>query len=262
MRLKRMVAADLLSWKKLMAHKWFKPVKFTYAKQRLPIKTNVLYQLICLNKGSAYFEKNQTITGVCAMNIVTLSAKLTIIVAIVVLLGACSYTGRPTISNDTQTELVRQARASLEDLYKVTPEAKELRGQAKGILVFPDVLKAGLMVGGSGGNGVLFSPNGHVMGYYNVASVSFGLQAGAQTFGEAMFMMTSEALSYLDRSDGWSIGAGPSVVLVDSGMAKDFSSTTLRADVYAFVYGQAGLMAGIGIQGQKITKLDPRTKKP
>ena len=191
------------------------------------------------------------------MKMVHVSAKLAIFVAIL-LLSACSTMGGPTLSNNSQAELVDKSRAALNELYTVMPDAKDLRGRAKGILVFPDILKAGLLVGGSGGNGVLFSPDGRVMGYYNLASVSYGLQAGAETFSEAMFMMTPDALRYLDNSDGWSIGAGPSVVVVDSGMAKDFSSTTLRSDVFAFVYGQEGLMGGIGVQGQKITKLDGR----
>ena len=191
------------------------------------------------------------------MKMVHVSAKLAIFVAIL-LLSACSTMGGPTLSNNSQAELVDKSRAALNELYTVMPDAKDLRGRAKGILVFPDILKAGLLVGGSGGNGVLFSPDGRVMGYYNLASVSYGLQAGAETFSEAMFMMTPDALRYLDNSDGWSIGAGPSVVVVDSGMAKDFSSTTLRSDVFACVYGQEGLMGGIGVQGQKITKLDSR----
>ena len=191
------------------------------------------------------------------MKMVHVSAKLAIFVAIL-LLSACSTMGGPTLSNNSQAELVDKSRAALNELYTVMPDAKDLRGRAKGILVFPDILKAGLLVGGSGGNGVLFSPDGRVMGCYNLASVSYGLQAGAETFSEAMFMMTPDALRYLDNSDGWSIGAGPSVVVVDSGMAKDFSSTTLRSDVFAFVYGQEGLMGGIGVQGQKITKLDSR----
>ncbi len=172
------------------------------------------------------------------------------------LLCACSSIGSPSISRDTQADLVRDARMSLAKLYATTPEAQHLRDRAVGILVFPDIFKAGLLVGGSGGNGVLFSPEGHVLGYYNLASASYGLQAGIQEFSEAMFLMTHEARAYLNNSAGWSIGAGPSVVVVDAGVAKDYSSTTLRSDVYAFVYGQEGLMAGIGVQGQKITKLE------
>ena len=171
------------------------------------------------------------------------------------LLSACA--GMTSISHDTQTELVAEARTSLNELYSSTPEAKELKTRSTAILVFPGIFKAGLIVGGSGGNGVLFSPRGAVIGYYNVASVSYGLQIGAQSYSQAMFLTTPEALAYLDQSDGWAIGAGPSVVVVDSGAAKDLTSTTLQSDVFAFIYGQEGLMGGIGIQGQKITKLRP-----
>ncbi len=190
------------------------------------------------------------------MNVTNIYPKLAITLA-AILLSACAAVGDSTISKDTQTELVDASRAALNELYAVTPEAKQLRDRAQAILIFPDIFKAGLLVGGSGGSGVLFSPNGHVLGYYEADSVSYGLQLGAQTFSEAMFLMTPEALEYLDSSDGWSIGAGPNVVVVDAGAAEDFSSTTLRSDVFAFVYGQEGLMAGIGLQGQKITKLDP-----
>ena len=176
---------------------------------------------------------------------------------VLLMVSACTSTGGPAISRDTRTELADDARRALQELYATTPKAKELRSRATAILVFPDILKAGLIVGGSGGNGVLFSPGGRVMGYYNAASISYGLQAGAQTYSEAMFLMTPDALSYLDDSAGWSVGAGPSVTVVDEGIAKDLSTTTLRSDVYAFIYGQSGLMGGIGIQGQKITKLQP-----
>ena len=173
----------------------------------------------------------------------------------IALLGACSGKNGPSISKGTQTELADNGRRALQELYATTPKAKELRARATAILVFPDILKAGLIVGGSGGNGVLFSPGGRVLGYYNAASVSYGLQAGAETYSEAMFLMTPEALKYLDSSDGWSVGAGPTITVVDEGLAKDLSTTTLRSDVFAFIYGQSGLMGGIGIQGQKITKL-------
>jgi lipid-binding SYLF domain-containing protein len=76
-----------------------------------------------------------------------------------------------------------------------------------------------------------------------------------QVFGYALFFMTDKALEYPERSDGWEIGAGPSIVVVNSGMGKSFTSTTLREDVYAFIFNQQGLMAGLGIQGSKITKI-------
>jgi sulfatase maturation enzyme AslB (radical SAM superfamily) len=83
-----------------------------------------------------------------------------------------------------------------------------------------------------------------------------GLQAGVQAFGYAMFLMTDAALDYLDRSDGWEVGVGPSVVIVDSGMARTLTTTTLQKDVYAFVFDQRGLMAGAGLQGSKITRIN------
>ncbi len=174
--------------------------------------------------------------------------------------AACS-TPNPTTSTtslsnaDARIQLVHDARQAMNSLYASTPHAKELANQSVGVLIFPGILKAGLLVGGSGGNGVLFSNDGNVLGYYKVRALSYGLQAGAQDFSEAMFLMTPGAKQYLESSDGWSVGLGPSVVLADKGMAKDFSTTTARSDVYAFVFGETGLMAGLGVQGQKITKL-------
>ena len=97
---------------------------------------------------------------------------------------------------------------------------------------------------------------GKPVGYYNTAGASWGMQAGAQQYGYAMFFMTEKALKYLDSSEGFEVGVGPSVVVVDSGMAKNVTSSTLTEEIYAFVFGQKGLMAGMGLQGNKITKLE------
>ncbi len=173
----------------------------------------------------------------------------------ILLLGACTTVGSPSISASSQAELVDKARTSLDALYASTPEARELKEKSLAILVFPDTFKVGLIVGGSGGNGVLFSPQGRVIGYYNGTALTYGLQVGAQTYSETLFLTTPEALAALGGSGGWSIGTGPSFVVVDAGVAKDLSTTTMRSDVFAFIHGQEGLMAGIGLQGQKITKL-------
>jgi lipid-binding SYLF domain-containing protein len=178
------------------------------------------------------------------------------IFAIPLLLLAVACSTQPSSSGRGDPELEAKSQRALQQLFDTTPKAAELRAQAKAVLVFPDVLKAGLIVGGQGGNGVLFGRNGNVLGYYNVTAASFGLQAGAQTFSETMFLMTDAAVAYLNSSDGWSVGVGPSVVVVDAGAARSFTTTTLQSDVYAFVYGQQGLMAGLGVQGQKITQLN------
>jgi lipid-binding SYLF domain-containing protein len=83
------------------------------------------------------------------------------------------------------------------------------------------------------------------------------LQAGAQAFGYALFFMDDASLQYLERSDGWELGTGPSLVVMDEGFGKNFSTTTLHKGVYAFIFDQKGLMGGLGIQGSKITKINP-----
>jgi len=152
-------------------------------------------------------------------------------------------------------ELRRDASAALTQLYASTPKAKELAAAAKGILVFPGVVKAGFLVGGLFGEGVLWQ-GGKAVAYYNTVAASYGYQVGVQKYGYAMFLMNDAALQYLNKSDGWELGTGPSVVVVDKGAAGGLSTSTARSDVYAFIFDQKGLMAGLGLQGTKITKIE------
>ncbi|MGH6689803.1 MAG: YSC84-related protein [Gammaproteobacteria bacterium] len=146
--------------------------------------------------------------------------------------------------------------AALSVLLDTTPAAKTLAPNARGILVFPNIVKAGFIVGAQYGKGALLM-NGKTTAYYNIAAASYGLQAGAQSFGYALFFMTPAALEHLDKTAGFEVGVGPSIVVVDEGMARTLTTTTARDDVYAFVFGQKGLMAGAGLQGSKITKTTP-----
>ena len=154
-------------------------------------------------------------------------------------------------------ELARDANASLQSLYASVPAAKALGPNAQAILVFPKVTKAGLGVGGQYGEGALLQ-KGKAVAYYSTAGASIGLQAGAQQYRYAMFFMNANALSQLDKADGFEVGVGPTVVVVDEGKAKTMTTTTAKDDIYAFIYGQKGLMAGLGIQGNKITKINPK----
>jgi lipid-binding SYLF domain-containing protein len=154
-------------------------------------------------------------------------------------------------------ELDRDARAALGKLEAKVPAAKMLAGKAKGVLVFPGIVKAGLIVGGQYGEGVLYK-GGKVAGYYNTTGASYGLQAGAQKYGYALFFMSDSALAYLGKSEGFDIGVGPTVVVMDEGKAKSLTTTTAKDDVYAFIFSQSGLMAGLGLQGNKISKLDKK----
>lgn len=151
-------------------------------------------------------------------------------------------------------EIDRDVSSALKKLYNKYPSAKALAQDAKGVLVFPHVVKGGFLVGGLYGEGAL-RKSSKTVGYYNTVAASYGLQAGLQEYAYALIFMKESALDYLDRSDGWEIGVGPSIVIVDEGMAKSMTTTTARADVYAFFFSQKGLMAGLGLQGSKITKI-------
>ncbi|MEQ9346706.1 MAG: lipid-binding SYLF domain-containing protein [Thalassospira sp.] len=151
-------------------------------------------------------------------------------------------------------ELHTESNQSLQKLYGTSPVAKQLSEDAKAILVFPSIVKAGLVFGGAYGEGVLLEA-GNIDKYYNSVSASWGFQIGAQSYGYAVFLMTDKAINYLNDSKGWEIGVGPTVVVMDEGAAKNLSSSTLKDDAYAFIFDQEGLMVGISIEGTKITRI-------
>jgi lipid-binding SYLF domain-containing protein len=154
------------------------------------------------------------------------------------------------------SQISSNASAALTNLYNSNPAAAALAQTAKAILVFPSIVKGGFLFGAQYGQGVLFM-KGRTTGYYQSSAVSYGLQAGIQSFGYTLFLMTDQAMQYVNGSNGWELGVGPSVVVVDQGMARSMTTTTLRDDVYAFIFNQQGLMAGMGLQGSKISPYTP-----
>ena len=157
----------------------------------------------------------------------------------------------------TATEIDQDADMAINKLFKSSPAAVELSKNAKAILIFPKIIKAGLGVGGHHGKGVLRKKEKSIA-YYNTIAGSYGLQIGAQTFGYAMFFMDDKGLNHLiNNNEGWEVGVGPSLVIVDEGVAKTLNNTTATESVYVFTFNQHGLMAGAGIQGSKITKINP-----
>jgi lipid-binding SYLF domain-containing protein len=151
-------------------------------------------------------------------------------------------------------DLNKDATQALQTLYRTNPVAQSIGKQAKAILVFPQIVKAGLVFGGAYGEGVLREGN-KPTDYYNSFSGSWGLQAGAQSYGYVVFLMNDRAVDYIHKTQGWEIGVGPTVVIVNEGVAKNLSSTTLKDDAYAFIFDQKGLMAGISIEGTKISRI-------
>lgn len=154
----------------------------------------------------------------------------------------------------TTEELRQEAQAALDALHRRNPTALAISRQARATLVFPKIVKAGLVFGGSYGEGVLFK-SGAVAGTYNSVSASWGWQAGAQTYAYVLYLMNDAALKYLEESKGWEFGVGPTVVVVNEGVARNLSTSTLRDDAYAFVTDQQGLMAGISLEGTKVTRV-------
>src|SRR5215510_5692081 len=152
-------------------------------------------------------------------------------------------------------EINRDVDAALSRLYSDVPDARTFGERARGVLVFPNIVKAGFLFGAQYGDGAL-RRQGKTVAYYNTVAASYGLQAGVQSFGYVLFFMSDSALSYLDKSEGFELGVGPSIVVVDAGKAKAMTTTTMQHDIYAFIFDQRGLMAGMGLQGSKISRVD------
>ena len=152
-------------------------------------------------------------------------------------------------------EIDRDVDVALARMYDNVPNARHLGRQAKAVLVFPSIVKAGFLFGAQYGEGAL-RRQGRTVGYFNSAAASYGLQAGVQSFGYALFFMTDFAVEHLDRTGGFELGTGPSIVILDAGTARALTTTTLQNDIYAVFFDQRGLMAGIGLQGSKISRMD------
>lgn len=152
-------------------------------------------------------------------------------------------------------DLTPESRQALQQLTAQNPAAAKLNSSALAVLVFPKIVKGGFVVGAQGGKGILFS-KGQPSGRYRTVAGSYGLQAGIQKYGYALFFMNQKAVNWINSTRGWEIGTGPSVVIVDKGMARSFSTNTLHSGIYAIVFDQQGLMAGLGLQGSKIMRLD------
>jgi lipid-binding SYLF domain-containing protein len=154
----------------------------------------------------------------------------------------------------TPSDLNKDSNEALQRLIKSNPAAANIASKAKAVLIFPSIVKAGLIFGGAYGEGELLQ-GATIDGYYNSVTGSWGLQAGAQSYGYVVFLMNDKALKYIHETHGWEIGVGPTVVVVNEGVAKNLSSSTLKDDAYAFIFDQQGLMASLSIEGTKISHI-------
>lgn len=160
-------------------------------------------------------------------------------------------------SHASGTAIARDSRSALDKLYAKNATARKLGHRATGVLVFPEIVKGGFIVGAEGGNGTLFSNSGKVTAYYQSAGASVGLQAGAEKYGYALFLMKPGDVANLDRANGWDVGSSPNLVMVDRGASADLNTKTADKGIYAFFFDQKGLMADLSLKGSKITRIHP-----
>lgn len=163
----------------------------------------------------------------------------------------------PTTSSASALKISADSHAALNELYAQNSNAKQLGHRAKGILVFPHIAKGGFVVGGMGGNGAMIRPDGTIHEYYQTGGLSFGFQAGVQSYGFALFLMDQKALDNVNRAGGVDVGSTPNLVVMNKGAATTVSTASVDRGTYAFVFDQSGLMGGIDLQGSKITRINP-----
>lgn len=151
-------------------------------------------------------------------------------------------------------DIDRKVDAAIERFHSEVKGARDFTHTAKGVLVFPSVVKAGFGIGGEYGTGAL-RISGKTADYYSTTAASVGFQIGAQTKTIILCFMTDDALRAFRNSRGWEVGVDGSVVVVDAGTGGFLDTTTAPAPVIGFVFGQSGLMANFSLEGAKVTKI-------
>ncbi len=147
------------------------------------------------------------------------------------------------------------AIAAWNSLLADSPRAARYAEEAKSALVFPEITKVGLGIGGEGGNGVLVN-KAELLDYYRTSSISFGAQAGAQTYGYVVMFMTDEALAKFLSKNGYELGVDGSIAVFNAGITAEADTLNLKTDTVAFVFDEKGLMADLAIEGTRIRPLE------
>ena len=183
-------------------------------------------------------------------------AAATVALAGLVFTGCTTTSPQSTASSTSQRQEINSgADATLSKLYQTSPQAKDLVQKAKGVLIFPSVLSASFVVGAQHGKGVL-RVNGANAGYYSTTAGSVGFQAGAQSKAVVLLFMTQESLDKFRNSNGWTAGADASVAVANIGANGRIDTNTAQQPIVGFVMNNAGLMAGVSLEGAKFNKLD------
>ena len=176
--------------------------------------------------------------------------------ALALFVSGCTTTAPTTKSSAERRQTIdANAERELAQLYAQVPGSRELVSKARGVLVFPGVISAGFVVGGSYGEGSL-REGGRNSDYYSTAAVSAGLLIGADSKAIFVLFMTQESLNQFRASNGWTAGADASVTMVTMGASVNIDTLTARGPVIGFVLSNGGLMANLSLDGTKVTRLN------
>jgi lipid-binding SYLF domain-containing protein len=154
----------------------------------------------------------------------------------------------------TASEIDANVNASLDRFVKEVKGAKEFLDAAKGVLILPKVIEGALVVGAEYGEGAL-RISGKTVGYYNIASASFGYQIGGEQKDIIIVFMNDKVLRKFRASKNWSAGVDAKVTLINVGIDESLNTAKIKQPVVGFVFGQKGLIAGATIEGSKFTKM-------
>ncbi|MEO8249659.1 MAG: YSC84-related protein [Burkholderiales bacterium] len=173
------------------------------------------------------------------------------------LLAGCTTTSNSASSSDASKRHSLDASVdnAMSKLYRQVPDSSDLVRQAKGVLVFPSVITAGLVVGASYGQGTL-RQGGATTAYYSLAGGSFGWLAGADSEALYVLFMTQESLDKFKASKGWTAGIDASITLVTVGASGKVDTRTIKQPVVGFALTNGGLLANLSLEGSKISRLD------
>ncbi|MEN8262894.1 MAG: YSC84-related protein [Nitrospirota bacterium] len=170
------------------------------------------------------------------------------------LIIAGKQTEKKDVANSSN-EIDISVDVALERFYRKVIGAKDFTKLAKGLLILPNTVKAGFIVGGEYGKGAL-RVGGMTVDYYKLTSGSFGLQIGAQKKDIIIAFMTKEALKQFQGNSAWEAGVDGNIALMDTGASKDISTYTFKQPIVAFIFDVKGLMADISLKGSKLTRLN------
>ena len=186
-------------------------------------------------------------------NFITTSAAL----ATIGLLGAgCTTTGGSSGDPAAQRQAIDSAaNSALSRLFQESAGSRELVASASGVLIFPNFVSAGFIVGGASGQGAL-RKGGKTTGYFRMTEASVGLLAGAQSQAVFILFMTQDALNRFEASNGWTAGVDGSVALISVGASANVSTQTAQQPIIGFVLTNSGLMGNLSLNGSRITRLD------